>query len=217
MKKFEKEAKEILRIVDCYFPKEFDGMDSILWLDKYSNNKKQDEWAGFFFEDFCFSILTKIFGGWKGPRITKSARFDYQRDYVWDFKMHSKKGGNGRTTEWAILNDAEKTDQILEENLGIGYIIAKADFVYDKSGSLKMWRNEVENRDTEGHMLKSFGKINEIIAVFLNESDIKLGIKNGWVKLHNQGKNSGIAGDARKQKYQINVEKIPKKLIIKMD
>jgi len=111
----------------------------------------------------------------------------------------------------------KKTDQILEENLGIGYIIAKADFVYDKSGSLKKWRNEIENRDTEGHMLKSFGTINEIIAVFLNESDIKLGIKNGWVKLYNQGKNSGIAGDARKQKYQIDVEKIPKKLIIKMD
>ena len=63
MKKIQIEAKEILEKVDCFFPKEFDGQESILWLHKYSNNKKQDEWAGFFFEDFCFLILSKFLGG----------------------------------------------------------------------------------------------------------------------------------------------------------
>jgi len=216
MKKFEKEAKEILKIIDCYFPKEFDGKDSILWLHEYSNNKKQDEWAGFFFEDFCFLILTKILGGWKGPRITKGARFDYQKDYVWDFKVHSKKGSNGNIKEWAPLNDIEKTDQIIEENLGIGYIIAKTDFRYDKSGSLKKWRNAKENRTTGGHMLKSFGKITEVVAIFLTKSDIESGMKKGWIKQYNQGKNSGI-GASRKPKYQINIEHIPKNLTIKLE
>lgn len=211
MKKIQVEAKEILRIIDCYFPKEFSGKDSILWLHKYSNNKKQDEWAGFFFEDFCFSIISKILAGWKGPRITNTARFDYQRNYVWDFKMHSK------TNKWMPLNDKAKTDQIIEENSGLGYIIAKADFTYDKSGKLKEWRNKSENRKTEGHMLKLNGKITEIKAVFLNKPGIELGIKDGWIKDFNQGKNSGEAGAARKPKYQINVEKIPKKFIIEMD
>ena len=214
MKKFEIEAKEILKNIDCYFPKEFSGVDSILWLHKYSNNKKQDEWTGFFFEDFCFSILTKILGGWKGPRITSSARFDYQRDFVWDFKMHANKEGNGRPKKWAPLNDMEKTDKIVEENLGIGYIIAKADFTYDKSGELKKWRNQIENRTTAGHMQKSFGSITEIFAVFLNKSDIESGMRKGWMKEYKQGVNSD--GSARKPKYQMNVEEIPKKLIIKI-
>ncbi|MDH3657079.1 MAG: hypothetical protein OEM77_02975 [Nitrosopumilus sp.] len=211
MKEVKKEAKEILRTIDCYFPKEFNGKDSILWLHKYSNNKKQDEWAGFFFEDFCFSILTKFLGGWKGPRITKSARFDYQRHYVWDFKMHSN------TKKWAPLNDLEKTNQIAEENSGIGYIIAKADFKYDKSGELKKWRNLVESRNTKGHILKSYGRITEIKAIFLKKLDIELGIQKKWIKEYKQGKNSGVSAASRKPKYQINVEEIPKQFIITMD
>lgn len=208
MVSFQTEANEILKNVDCYFPKEFSGKESILWLHKYSNNKKQDEWAGFFFEDFCFLILSKFLGGWKGPRITKSARFDYQRYFVWDFKMHST------TNKWALLNDKAKTDQTIEENSGIGYIIAKTNFKYDKSGKLKKWRNALESRNTKGHILKSSGKITEIKAVFLNKSDVKLGIKDGWIKDFNQGKNAGLNGSPRKPKYQINVDKIPKKNII---
>lgn len=205
---FQTEAKEILKNVDCFFPKEFNGKESILWLHKYSNNKKQDEWAGFFFEDFCFLILSKFLGGWKGPRITKSARFDYQRYYVWDFKMHAS------TNKWAPLNDKIKTDQIIEENAGIGYIIAKTEFNYDKSGKLKKWRNKLENRKTQGHMLKSSGRIIEIKAVFLNKLDVELGIKDGWIKDFNQGKNAGTNGASRKPKYQINVDEIPEKFII---
>jgi len=211
MKKFEIEAKEILKEVDCFFPKEFAGKESILWLHKYSNNKKQDEWAGFFFEDFCFQILSKFLGGWKGPRITKSARFDYQRHFVWDFKMHSNKN------KWALLNDKAKTDQTVEENSGIGYIIAKADFSYDNSGVLKQWRNKMEGRTTQGHKLKSNGKITSIFAVFLTKSDIELGVRDGWIKDYNQGRNSGVGAAARKVKYQIDVEGIPQKFIIERD
>jgi len=211
MVSFQTEAKEILKIIDCYFPKEFSGKESIKWLHKYSNNKKQDEWAGFFFEDFCFLILSKFLGGWKGPRITKSARFDYQRYYVWDFKMHAT------TSKWTLLNDKKKTDQTIEENFGIGYIIAKTDFKYDNSGQLKRWRNKIENRKTKGHKLKSSGKITEIKAVFLNKSDVILGIREGWIKDFNQGKNSGINAAVRKPKYQINVDEIPKKIIIMND
>lgn len=211
MNKVKAEAKEILKIIDCYFPKEFNGEESIRWLHKYSNNKKQDEWAGFFFEDFCFSIISKMLAGWKGPRITKSARFDYQKNYVWDFKVHSN------IKKWMPLNDKEKTDQVIGENSGIGYIIAKADFTYDKSGNLKKWRNKFENRITQGHMLKLKGKIIEIQAVFLDKAGMDLGIRDGWIKDFNQGKNSGEAEATRKPKYQINIEKIPKKFIIEMD
>ena len=206
--KFQTEAKEILHVVDCFFPKQFDGKESILWLHKFSNNKKQDEWAGFFFEDFCFLILSKFLGGWKGPRITKSARFDYQRHFVWDFKMHSNKN------KWTPLNDKAKMDQVINENSGIGYVIAKADFTYDNSGELKKWRNKIEKRNTKGHKLKYGGRISEIFAVFLTDSDIKSGLKQGWIKDFNQGKNSGTTQAVRKVKYQINVDKIPKDKII---
>jgi hypothetical protein len=43
------EAKDIIGIFEKYFPKRFDAKESIKWLHRYSNQKKQDEWAAFFF------------------------------------------------------------------------------------------------------------------------------------------------------------------------
>ena len=137
------EAKEIL---DKYFPKRFNAEESIQWLHKHSNQKKQDEWAAFFFEEYSFPLLINFLGGWKGPRITKDKRFDYQREYVWDLKMESIIDKNGSKTKWVILNDKSATDRIIRDERGIGFIIAKTKFTFDHDGKVREWREKYENK-----------------------------------------------------------------------
>ena len=76
------EAIKILKIIEQYFPKIFHGVESVKWLHQHSSQGRQDEWAAFFFEEYSFPLLTNFLGGWKGPRITRDKRFDYQREFV---------------------------------------------------------------------------------------------------------------------------------------
>jgi len=217
----EEEAKEILDILERYFPKQFDAKESIIWLHKYSNQKKQDEWAAFYYEEYAFPLLTNFLGGWKGPRITKDKRFDYQREYVWDLKMESMYDKNGAKTKWVILNDKSATDRIINDEKGIGFIIAKTRFSFDLDGKLKTWRNKFENKISKKtgpgktRVLKTNGNVQEFFAVLIKDKKgIKKAITEKWIDIFKQGRNSN--GDPRPPKYQMNIEKIPIKNIVKI-
>jgi len=218
MQDFRDEGKEILEVIEKYFPKRFDGRESILWLHKYSSQKKQTEWAAFFFEDYCFSLVTHFLGGWKGPRITPSKRFDYQRNFVWDLKLESTHSINGRKTTWIALNDITATKRVINQESGIGYIIARVNFTYDQNRDLKRWRDRLEGRTTRGQnsrMLKKHGRITDLSAVFIkNKSQLNRGISEGWIGIFNQGRN--IDGTPRKPKYKIRLDDVPEEFIIKL-
>lgn len=214
------EAKNIIEIFEKYFPKRFDAKESIKWLHRYSNQKRQDEWAAFFFEEYSFPLLINFLGGWKGPRITKDKRFDYQREYVWDLKMESMIDKNGAKTKWIILNDKNATDRIIKDEKGIGFIIAKTNFSFDLDGKLKRWRNEFESKipkktgPGKTRTLKTGGNIQEFIAVIIKDkNEIDEAMKKGWIDTFKQGRNSN--GSPRSLKYQMNVEKIPQENIVK--
>jgi len=215
--KYELEAIEILKVVEQYFPKILDGKDCINWLHKYSTQKKQHEWAGFFFENYCFSLITHFLGGWKGPRIIKGKRFDYQKEFVWDFKLESNKDKNGRKKNWAPLNDITQTNRIIQSESGIGYIIAKADFTFD-DGSLQIWRDEKEGRTTartNSRVLKKRGKVTDLYAIFINNmNQMRKARRDGWIKDFAQGHN--IGGASRKLKHQIRLDEIPEEFIIRL-
>lgn len=212
------EGLEILKILDKYFPKHFKGKDSIQWLHNHTTQKKQDEWAAFFFEEYCFPLLTRFLGGWKGPRITNNKRFDYQRDFVWDLKVESNFNKDGRPSNWIILNDIKSTKRVIELEAGIGYIIATADFKYDIDGTLRKWRDNLEGRTrprSNSRVLKKSGSITNIIGIFIkNIKQIDEALDAGWIRIFNQGKNSD--GSPREPKYQIRLDKIPDKLVIRL-
>lgn len=216
------EAKEILKILDKYFPKIFDAKESIKWLHKHSNQKKQDEWAAFFFEEYSFPLLINFLGGWKGPRITKDKRFDYQREFVWDLKMESIKDRNGKKTKIIILNDQSATDRIIKDEKGIGFIISKTEFSFDLDGGLKTWKNKFEDKiikkagPGKARTLKTNGNVQEIISVLIQgEKEMEKAIEDGWISLFKQGRNSN--GEPRPPKYQMNLEKIPRENIVKLN
>ncbi|SMH72610.1 hypothetical protein [Candidatus Nitrosotalea okcheonensis] len=215
----QEEGLEILKVLDQYFPKRFEGKDSIQWLHRFSNHKKQDEWAAFFFQDYSFPLLTKFLGGWKGPRITNSSRFDYQREYAWDLKLKANHNVKGKPLDWAPLNDIRSTERVIGQESGIGLVIANVDFTYDKDGSLRKWRNKLEGSKRTGgkgtHVLKKAGNVTDLKAVFIpNMREIKNAITDGWIGIFKQGKNSN--GKPREPKYQIKISSVPSKFIINL-
>jgi hypothetical protein len=216
------EAKNILEILDKYFPKRFDAKESIKWLHKHSSQKRQDEWAAFFFEEYSFPLLINFLGGWKGPRITKDKRFDYQREFVWDLKMESIVDKNGSKTKIVPLNDKSATDRILNDEKGIGFIVAKTEFSFDLNGTLKKWRNNFENKiakktgSGKTRVLKTNGNVKELIGVTIEgKNGIDKAVKDGWISIFKQGKNSN--GKARPPKYQMHVDKIPDENIVRLE
>lgn len=215
---YRQEAIDILKVVEQYFPKILDGKDCINWLHNYSSQKKQPEWAAFFFEDYCFSLITHFLGGWRGPRIIKGKRFDYQKEFVWDFKLESNTDSKGKKRIWAPLNDISQTNRIIESESGIGYIIAKADFIFDKNGSLQKWRDkkeEITRVRTNSRVLKKKGRVTDLYAIFIeNMKQMRQAKKEGWIKNFNQGRNVG--GASRKPKYQMNLSKVPNEFIIRL-
>lgn len=217
----QKEGLEIIQVLNQYFPKRFEAKDSIRWLHQFSNQKRQDEWAGFFFQEYSVPLLTKFLGGWKGPRITKGSRFDYQREYVWDLKLESNYNSKGKPIEWVILNDKETTDRVIKLESGTGIIIARANFSFDKDGSLKKWRDKFENKKTRkkvrgARILKKTGQITDLKTIFIKDmSQVESAIKDGWLEIFKQGKNTN--GKPRPPKYKIKIRDVPNQFITSMN
>lgn len=218
VEKYIEEGREILKVLDKYFPKRFDGKQSIQWLHKHTTQRKQDEWAAFFFEEYCFPLLTRFLGGWKGPRITNNKRFDYQREYVWDLKLEANQDSNGKSSNWIILNDVGSTRRVIDLECGLGYIIASVDFTYDIDGKLRNWRNNFENKTSsrKSRILKKHGTITDIKGVFIrNLTHIQEGLNDGWIGIFKQGRNSD--GNPREPKYIIKLGNVPEEFIIELD
>ncbi len=158
-------------------------------------------------------------GGWKGPRITKDKRFDYQREYVWDLKLESNFDKNGKPSDWIILNDKDATNRIINIEAGIGFIIANVDFSFDMNGKLRKWRMALEKNPKKRtgpgktRTLKTDGKITNLKAVIIKDrKQIERGINEKWMGDFYQGRNSD--GSPRQPKYKLNLKKIPSEYVI---
>ena len=216
----EKEAKDILEVINTYFPKVFEAHESIKWLHKHTSKGKESEWQAFFFEEYCRPLLTTFLGGWHGARIIKSSRIDYQRYYNWDLKVHAIKDKNGKLQHAIPLNDKATMDRIIRTEYGLGFVIAYVKFTFDRNGTLQKWRDQYEGRtkahSKKHHMMKNKGTIIDLKALFIKDKEtLKKGKKIGWIKIFNQGKQP--TGAPRKPKYMINLDKVPDELFITLE
>ncbi len=213
----EDEASKIIEVIDKYFPKIFEGQESIQWLHKHTSQSKQIEWAAIFFEEYCRPLLTNFLGGWNGVRITKGSRIDYQRYYNWDLKVHSLKDVKGKYQSRIILNDKTAMDRIINQEYGIGFIIADVNFDFDIDGKLLKWRDKLEGR-TKPHakntrLMKNRGKVKGLKAIFIkDESVLKSGLKDEWITIFKQGRQPD--GSPRNPKYMMNLDKIPDEICV---
>lgn len=213
----EEEAKEILIIIEKYFPRIFHAQDSIKWLHKYTSQGRQVEWAALFFEEYCRPLLTSFLGGWYGIRIIRGKRIDYQRHYNWDLKVHSIKNHNDKINQWIILNDKDTVERIIKFESGMGFVVAHVEFTFDTDGLLSKWRDshEEKTRSISNHsrIMKSEGRIVKLGAVFIKDmATLENGIEDGWISVFKQGRQP--TGAARKPKYWINLDKMPREMWI---
>lgn len=149
----------------------------------------------------------------------KALELPQVRDFVWDFKITANKNAKGRKEKWVLLNDIRKTDQVISQESGIGYIIAKADFKFDRNGSFRNWRNRFQNRTSSSsnpRILKTEAKITDVFAIFIkNRHQLQQGINDRWIARFDQGRNTG--GASRNPKYKINLDTIPSENIIRLE
>ena len=216
----EEEAKEILAVIEKYFPRVIQARDSIKWLHRYTSQGKQTEWAAQFFEEYSRPLLTNFLGGWYGVRIIRGKRVDYQRHYNWDLKVHSLEDHNGKANQRVILNDKDAMDRIIRSESGMGFVVAYVKFTFDKDGSLSKWRDKYEKKTQSGssrtRVMKRDGKVMGLRAIFIKDATaLEKGVDDRWISIFNQGRQR--TGAARKPKYQVNLDKVPPNMWINPD
>ena len=211
------EAEQIRRILETYLPKSWYGKQCILELRKADFNWKQMEWVGWYFEYKARKILIDRIGGGEGPKYGNTT-LDYQNRFVWDFKSHML---NSSSHPWAIMNDCEAANRCVEENNGIGFIIALGEALYnDGDRSFYSWHEELKGgksdyvrkrlaRGAPSRKRKTEFVVQKYLMLFLqNKERIERAIEEGWLSGDAQTGWRNADGSPRRAKYKIKVNSV---------
>lgn len=216
------EADQILKILSSTLPKKVDGKAAILELKEADYQWKQMEWIGWYFEHKLFTILTKKMGGSKGPTFGKTT-FDYQKNFVWDFKAHPCKNPRGMTNDPMILNDSEAFDRCIQQYKGLGFIVVHGEAIFDSSGEFKAWHDELKGghssyekeriqRGAPSRKRKCAFEIDYIEALYFNDQTIlKKGVDDKWITFFQEGMRNAD-GSPRRPKYALWTTRIPESI-----
>lgn len=220
-KEFSDEGKLIARYLNQNCPKIWDGKKCILELKDIDYQWRQMEWIGFYFEYIAGKILKANIKGEVGPRINNT-KFDYKNEYIWDFKAHVL---NSTSHPWAILNDIENVTYCIDNLGGIGYIVALGNAEYDNNEEFKQFHDALKGKKSDYEIKRvkrgapsrrrktRFDIVDYKIFYFQNDQIIKDAKMGGWIKGFQEGMRNAD-GSPRRGKLQINVENIPKDILI---
>ncbi len=104
----------------------WDGRACILQMKKCgSNNWRQMEWIGFYFQFICEQFLSDVMQipGTKYGRT----EFDGFLEFPWDFKAHAM----NTSSHTVIVNDKEAIDSAIQDFGVVGLILALGEVEYD--------------------------------------------------------------------------------------
>ncbi len=207
------ESHLIRKVLKTKIPKMWDGRNCIIELKEANYNWRQMEWIGWYFEDKARSVLINTIGGEVGP-IYGNTSFDYKKHYVWDFKTHPV---NSSSHPWAIMNDCEAIQSCIQENRGMGFIIALGKAIYnDDNQSFKLWHDALKGGKSkyEQERIKrgapsrkrktSFELNNYLVLFFQNMDQIEKAINDKWMGYAQKGWRNAD-GSLRRAKYKINI------------
>jgi hypothetical protein len=214
------EAEHIINILTEKFPKHIDGREAIVAMkNNGSNNWRQTEWMGYFFEEVALAQVSRLS---EGPTV-KNTQFDAEGNYVWDFKTHSKKTESGNKRYQMYLNDNESTEKCIQ-NGGMGFIAAYLDVEYDENQEFYDWHTELKGgpsdytknrreRGTSSRTRKVSFDFDRIEAYWIdNLQELSQAVEDGWMKVTGQGRNSD--GSQRSEKYILKPHNIPSDAVV---
>ena len=140
------ETQQISEIVHRHTPRKMDGVTAIKEMKDAEFSKwALTEWQGQFFEFKVRPQLINNLGG--GPIKIGRTEFDYALSYVWDMKVHSLQGRNGKkSASGCQLNDGYSMEIAVKET-GLGLIVLSGIPLYDWEFTkwFKEYRNTSKN------------------------------------------------------------------------
>lgn len=125
------------------------------------------------------------------------------------------------------MNDCEAVNKCIEENNGIGYIIALGNAIYnDEDGTFRDWHSHLKGgksayvkhriaRGAPSRKRKVAFNINEYLIIFIDSKiSLENAIDEGWLSGDAQTGWRNANGTPRRAKYKINFDLIPQNLKI---
>ena len=200
-------------------PAHITGQTATLEMQKGGGRWRDMEWPAFYAEYRVDQILEKPLSAQKGPCIG-NITFDYQREYVWDLKVHSTNLGTK-----APLNDRRATQECISNYGGLGYIVVSGPALMDINGTFKRWHDRQKGkpsayvrankkRGARSRTRKAAFSYSEIHVIWFGDlSDLHLAQNAGAVTgFQDDFRNSNQT--PREGKFQVDLSKIPASLVV---
>jgi hypothetical protein len=198
------EVGMIRKVLDQATPRFMDGRSSVLEMqDADSDNWRQTEWQGWYFEFKALPALINQLGG--GPKVIENTKFDYALYRPWDLKVHSSVGLNNKLNNGCQLNDQESMRQALKVN-GLGLIILSGIPKYDDD-SFSEWHKALRGKLGPVRRRLKNGFASEMIEFFhfSDSDDLDRAVANKVLKEFKQGRQP--TGEPRAPKYLLDINK----------
>jgi hypothetical protein len=209
-------AKEI-EYAFAGIPTVWNGKDAILEMKNADNAQwRQMEWIGFYFQFLCEKYLARLFTFQK-PEYG-NASFDGLYKLPFDFKAHAANTSSHKIP----VNDREAVEFGIRDYGAVGLIIAIGDVVYnDENRTFQKWHDELKGAPSQYVMAnKERGAWSRLRKCSLTLKQISI-IEITEKTLEKCGsfqtgfRNSD--GRARREKIEIDLEKLDKEIICCID
>ena len=173
---------------------------------------REVEWPGYYIR---YAVTSEIESGRLAGFSVLKERKHYlaKREYLWDFRIL-----NAEFVD-LMLPDAERYDELISQNNGIGIIVFFAIYEMDKTGEFRKWHQDLGGNKTEyvrdriargapPRTRKVEFMVTHSLTIFLTAEDVKQGLDEGWISLYAQNMRNAD-GELRRPKYMLHLDHMP--------
>lgn len=200
----------------------WDGRTAITEMrDEGSTNWRQMEWIGWYLEHLSRRELFPVIGGGIGPTYANTT-FDYQRDHVWDFKVHPL------GTSALIVNDVAAIRACLSQRGTFGVVIIEGEATYDDvTGTFKTWHDLLKGGRSAYEVARvargapsrrrkvAFRPTDAYAVAFDGLGDLDRALAAGWAKDTFQKGMRNSDGSPRAAKITLDPGRVPRQRLIR--
>ena len=123
--------------------------------DTKSQNWKQTEWFGFYFQELCKKWLVPIGMRCPGSKYGRTEFDGFFAKMDWDFKAHCIQNQKGTPQNTLICNDLEATTITIKKHGKTALLVANGVATYDDPSTMefKMWVRELSGGEVSAYSM----------------------------------------------------------------